>query len=71
MIFFKPTNAFARYVANRALRYGHIIPCPNDTTTIGVVGQKSTSSFSFQALLPAGVALPCGLICILKVEGDS
>jgi hypothetical protein len=71
MMFFQPTNAVARYVANRAVRYGYILSCPNDARIVWVVRQKPASPFLLQALLPAGVALPCGLIRILKVKGDS
>jgi hypothetical protein len=70
MKFFEPANAIACYVANRALSDGYIVSGPDGASTVGFQGEEPAPSLLLQALFPAGVALPCGLICVLKVEGD-
>jgi hypothetical protein len=71
MKLFEPRVTVAGDVTSRALTTADVFSDPYGTRGFGLLGQKPAPSLLLQALLPAGVALPCGLVRKLKVEGDN
>lgn len=70
MILLEPRVTVARYIASGAFVTGNVVPEPHGTSRLTVPRKEAASALFLQALLPARVALPCGLIRKLKVEGD-
>lgn len=66
----EPCVTFARNIAPRALVTRNVVPEPDWTSRFALLRKETASAFLLQALLPTRVALPCGLIRKLKVEGD-